>query len=279
MACAGLVFVGLRLVRAGREVRLDAVESGAWLGLALLAVLYAAGGTLLSLAWREVLRAQDVMTTTAWAIRVYGLSQLGKYVPGNVFQFAGRQALGLVAGHPGWKLASSSLHELLLLAAGGVSVSILGAPLFLPSLTPPAALALFLALTALMTLAAWRLRGRSFARALIGYTLFLLLSGGLFVTTVSLIAPNLQLSGLSLLPLCGGFVLAWLAGFMTPGSPAGLGVRETVSLLLFQTVLPERELLLSMALARAVTTIGDVLFFLGAWALANPSHRPEGEVS
>jgi hypothetical protein len=56
--------------------------------------------------------------------------------------------------------------------------------------------------------------------------------------------------------------MAWWAGFVVPGSSAGVGVREAVLVLTLEPHLPsDGALLLALAL-RLVTTFGDLLFFV-----------------
>ena len=64
------------------------------------------------------------------------------------------------------------------------------------------------------------------------------------------------------LPLGGAYVLAWLVGLVTPGAPAGVGIRELVLLFVLKGVIPETDLLLAVVMGRVVTIFGDVLYFL-----------------
>jgi uncharacterized membrane protein YbhN (UPF0104 family) len=61
---------------------------------------------------------------------------------------------------------------------------------------------------------------------------------------------------------CGAFVVAWLVGLVTPGAPAGVGVRELVLMALLKGLVPEDDLLMAVLLSRVVTVGGDGLFFL-----------------
>ena len=61
--------------------------------------------------------------------------------------------------------------------------------------------------------------------------------------------------------LCGAYVIAWLAGLVTPGAPAGIGVREAVLLFLLGNVLPHADLLLAVLIGRMVTVFGDTIYF------------------
>jgi len=77
-----------------------------------------------------------------------------------------------------------------------------------------------------------------------------------------LVSP-LSLSNASLwLSFGGAYVLAWLAGFVTPGAPAGLGIRELVLLFLLQGLVGGPDLLLVILLGRVITVSGDLVFFI-----------------
>jgi uncharacterized membrane protein YbhN (UPF0104 family) len=67
--------------------------------------------------------------------------------------------------------------------------------------------------------------------------------------------------------LCSAYVVAWLIGLVTPGAPAGVGVRELILVFLLQGLVGESELLLTVVLGRVVTVTGDFLFFLVSWLL------------
>jgi hypothetical protein len=57
---------------------------------------------------------------------------------------------------------------------------------------------------------------------------------------------------------------AWLAGFVTPGAPGGLGVREAILVMALEGTLGKGGALAAAALFRAATTLGDVALYLAA---------------
>lgn len=64
-----------------------------------------------------------------------------------------------------------------------------------------------------------------------------------------------------------GFAAAWLCGFLFVISPAGLGAREAVLVLLFSSVDP--SVVIATALAHRLTTlVAEILLFLLAWWLS-----------
>ena len=98
-------------------------------------------------------------------------------------------------------------------------------------------------------------------------TLFLVVSAGTFVLLLFAIEGT-NAFVLEFWPsLGGGYILAWLVGLLTPGAPAGVGVREAVLLFMLRGCLPESDLLLAIILARVVTVFGDLIFFFSAFFL------------
>jgi uncharacterized membrane protein YbhN (UPF0104 family) len=112
---------------------------------------------------------------------------------------------------------------------------------------------------------------KSIAQAFGYYIAFLTISGMLFVAVLALISSGLGVTTLQILTLCGAFVIAWLAGLLTPGAPAGVGVRELVLMLLLKDYIIESDLLLAVLLSRLVTVTGDVLYYLFSSSFKNNS--------
>lgn len=266
LAVCSLAWVAVRFLQYREALAAMHAPRAVWLAAAGLALPYAACGVLLASAWRDLLAAQGHRAGLGWSIRVYGLSQLAKYIPGNVFQFVGRQLIGAADGLPHGVLARSALYEILGLAAAGALLSLWALPLIDDRLQWLPAPAVGAGMVLLALAAARAIGGALPARALAAHLAFLLAAALIFVWLLGLLAP-LPGGPAALLPLCGAYTAAWLAGFATPGAPAGLGVRELVLLLLLGGQAPEGVLLLAIALGRGVTTTGDALFFgAAAWA-------------
>lgn len=256
----GVVFVAQRLYQYAGELDVTRISFTGWWLLAMLSFIYGAANTFLAIAWRQILRFFGEHASHRRAIRVYGLSQLAKYVPGNIFHLAGRQALGMAAGMPARALGLSAMWELGLISIAGASFGILVLPLIWPELSLLASLMLFaVALFLLCLIGKYGLSGK-LAIALLWQTLFLAISGAVFVAILWLVVPsNFALPSIAFLG--GSYVIAWLAGLVTPGAPAGLGVREAVVLLLLGNLIAPADLLLAVLLGRVITVLGDFLFF------------------
>jgi len=264
LAIAGVVFVTLRLRDYGTEINSARLDFAAWSAVAGLALIYGLSNLMLALAWWNLLGQLGVSTSRSWAMRVYGITQIAKYVPGNIFHLAGRQVIGMGAGLPGWTLAKVTVWELGLISVTGGMFGLLVLPLLLPALPVTASAGLFAAAICITAALLWRITGMSATLAFGCYAGFLTISGLLFVGLFELLGESPGAGMGFWLPVGGAYLLAWLVGLVTPGAPAGMGVRELVLLFLLQGAVPENDLLLAVLLMRLVSVLGDLGYFLVA---------------
>jgi hypothetical protein len=75
----------------------------------------------------------------------------------------------------------------------------------------------------------------------------------------------------------GLYMLSWVAGFLTPGAPSGLGVREVVMLMFMGGTLNEGILISAMFMHRMLTVVGDVSAYGMALGYARVKRRLERE--
>lgn len=259
LAVAGVVFVVLRVYKYSGEIdptRFDAFE---WTVFAGFAFVYGFLNLMLAFAWRNLLEYFGSKVTGGWAVKTYGVSQIAKYVPGNITHLASRQALGMSSGIPGWHLFKSIAWELGLISGTGAMFAILIVPLFYKAFSPLISVAVFFSLPVLFGICLYYIRP-DLARAFFWYFVFLLFTGFLFAGIIYLILDE----SIPWLFICGACVVAWLAGLLTPGAPAGVGVREVVLYLLLKGLITEADLIFAVLLGRIMTVGGDMLFFVFA---------------
>lgn len=261
LGIAGVAFVVYRLSGYLGELDLRRFGPATYLAIAGLAVVYGASNVLLAFGWRAILSHLGVDAGRNWTIRAYATSQLAKYIPGNVFQFAGRQALGVAAGIGNRPLAKSTLIELAMASGGGALFLPLLAPHYLPAGGPLSGSLAFAVLAGAALLLALRFGGAALGRAAAFYLAFLLSAALIFVATLALVREPAGPPGT--IPLvAGAYTVAWLAGLLTPGAPAGLGVREAVLLALLSGVAAGPTVLLAVLVGRIITVAGDFLFYV-----------------
>jgi uncharacterized membrane protein YbhN (UPF0104 family) len=247
---------------AGEMLRLH------WMVLLLALGLYLITYVLMSTAWFVLARgcgARIGYRLLAWA---YLVSQIGKYLPGNVGHLLGRAFLARNRGVPvDVSGIAMSLELTGVLAAGALFATmagILGPTSGDFSAVPIAAAVLALVLLAAVLFVSRRRLGgrpsltRPFAVALACYLpVFALLAAA---NTILLGAA----SGPLILQVAAAVVLSWLVGFMVPGAPAGLGLREMSFYALLAGSFPGPTVLFAAAGMRLVTLTGDgIAWFVG----------------
>jgi hypothetical protein len=273
LAVAGVAIVMLRLYDEGAAVYFGRFSPSYWLVFSGLALSYGLSNSLLALAWRHLLAKLGTVMSRPCTMRIYGLSQVAKYLPGNIFHLAGRQALGMAAGAPGWLLAKSTVWELGLMATTGALFGCLALPLLFSAVSVPVSILLWLLTLGLVAWLVGHFGGTAIVWAFGLQTVFLMLSGGIFLSLVVLVtaSPGLLISlGPS---VAAAYVVAWLVGLVTPGAPAGAGVREIVLLMLLSAVLTKVDVVTVLILGRFVTVLGDLAFFLAATLIRHEKAR------
>lgn len=265
LAILGVFFVITRLQGYWKGSHFDSMNTFGWTFIVLLSCFYGATNLLLAFAWKKILEHCNTRVNLQWAVKTYGISQLAKYVPGNVFHIAGRQALAMADGLSTKEIFKSNIYELILISLTGSTSALLIIQLIFPSLTFLLSVILFLSSLVIIY---WLLRiflSPAISTAFIIQLVFLICSSVIFTIILGFIIHKQGLSYEIIIYICGAYTVAWLAGLITPGAPAGVGIREIVIVFFLKNYFPESELLLSVVLGRIVTVIGDVIFYSYAY--------------
>jgi uncharacterized membrane protein YbhN (UPF0104 family) len=255
------------------------------------ALLYACIIPVTAWAWKGLLAQQG----EAWKVRplavLLGRPQLAKYIPGNVAQHVGRAFLSLRAGMGMRAFAVTVVQENVLAVAASVLVGLIAlalSPGGLAQLPPESrswlwglglGLAAAVVILASFNLPPHRLAGspsrlaRALARvgglpgpkavfsAFAAYSLnYVLIGLGLWLLARAAGMPP----ALDLAVATAVFALSWLLGFLAPGAPAGLGVREGIMVLILAETVPDPDALAFVLLARVVTLAGDAIIFVAS---------------
>ncbi|MEM1254273.1 MAG: hypothetical protein AAGI69_17725 [Cyanobacteria bacterium P01_H01_bin.21] len=230
------------------------------IGLCLI-LTYGAFNLILAIVWKHILNHLEVKISSYDSAKIYGRSQLIKYVPGNILHLTGRQALGMSIGLPSLRVAKSIVLELGLSAFAGCFFFILVLPLrwaFVPAFLSTIG---FVAAIVGTSFLVKKLFGSALNRAFLWQLVFLTLTGLNFVVVLNIVTAESPTS-LNSLQLSGAYTVAWLIGLVTPGAPAGAGIRELVLMFLLGDHYTESKLLASVLLTRLITIGGDLVFFL-----------------
>lgn len=281
-------FVGLQLWRhAPWQLAAEHLQPLA-INIAIGSLVYGLAGLLLSTAWRQLLGPGISTAPIRCYHAIYGRTQIAKYLPGNLFHFVGRQVMGRRLGYGQARLALASLQEavLLVLVAGGLALPMVwrwvdGASLWLLGVAALAIVVIgsrllpkqILAVEKLGNSADWPRSG-----AMLPVMLRILYAGSLYAGffaviaaifwTLSLTVAGYRPQSLDLATSVSVVALAWVTGFVTPGSSAGIGVREAVLIAALEGSLGVEASALTAIALRLVSICGDVIFFAGSMAVS-----------
>ena len=274
-------FIGEKFWEHQNWLRNSALNYKLLITIFICSVIYGLSEFLLSFAWRRLLKMcghKDISANTC--NRIYGKSQIAKYIPGNVFHVVGRHILGSQAGIKNIVLAGATIYEILGLISISVLIGFGGMIVFgLSNIyfsLYQIILILFstIVITSLITALApylMSLRGIilpyrgiwdaviNISKIYVFYFLFFLIAGLLLVIIVNLFLDiNINL----IAKLIVIFSIAWLAGFIIPGAPGGIGVREAVIIFFITPIIGEAQSVAIAIALRFVTLLGDVWFLM-----------------
>ncbi|MDR3090161.1 MAG: hypothetical protein LBU39_10130 [Desulfobulbaceae bacterium] len=232
--------------------------------------------------WRNFLSFfADMPVSFAPAFSTFARANLAKYLPGNVAHYAGRQLFGAALGVKQRHLALASLLEALCAAAAALILSALLAGGDAPTLVSRynlnikwSVLAAVLATGAVvvtMTIIFARKKiydtlGRLVAMAgfyrICGVNILLTMVNLLVIggtQTILFHALGDAVSPPPTLAIMTASVVSWFIGYIAPGAPGGIGVREAVFTLMLAPFYNEQTVLLAAVAQRLFLVFGDVL--------------------
>ena len=268
-----LAYVGYVATRNLTALSSSHVPGQAIAVAAALAAAYAVALLILAENWHRLVAVSGTEPPARGrTCRIFTDTQLAKYLPGNVLHIVTRHLRLKDDTLTHGVLARAFLFETaaLVLGAAILAVAVLSA-------APPGDGALATIWADFATLAQFGMGGitllaialglaavrasaaaafRTFAISLAMTATFFAVSGGSFYLICASIAPQPDPA------LIGFAAIAWIAGFIVPGAPGGLGPREAVLLTLAAPPLGEPTALLAIALYRCTTLFGDVICFV-----------------
>lgn len=251
--------------------------------VALIVLSIGIGG----LIWQFLLRDHDITVSNSKIQEIFLVAQFGKYLPGNVGQHVGRVYMAREAGVPLAVTINTMLMEVFWGAGVGAGLGLLSLLFFVDpaSLTgfvgiSPMALALLLPVALLLPwlgirfinfFLPWLARKLSGGGRIVEPRLqTAVVVAGLFALSFLIMGIILHFQAQWLFRHAGGsiieltclFAIAWIAGYLMPGAPAGLGIREAMMIVLLTPIFGSGVAVGLSITLRMTTTLGDVLAFL-----------------
>jgi len=283
---ASFVLIGTRILRY--DIDFSALASPfTATGLVLAALVFGVSIFLTAFNFRWLIGVlSGVSVPHKLAIPIYCSSNLYKYLPGNIMHFVGRNRLAIevkALGHAEVAIATVTDNLFLCLAAAIIAAICV----FNYSVTylrqiqiPPYVLAIAGAALLIFTLLAVLFR-RKLAKWLKKYieiikgfrpaaaVKLLVVSAARLLALTATYFMVLVLMGQTVTPgivpeIIGLFVLSWVVGFLVPGAPGGLGVREAILIMFLGDTLDQNILVSSVVVHRVVCILGD----MAAWGMS-----------
>ncbi len=280
-----VIFVAYKIYKLGFD--LSVVEDvPKFTGMSLIALVFNMLSTLvLALAWgRWISFFSKSKVNKLDAVTIYGKSAIGKYLPGNIMHYVERNLFAAEYGLSQKKIALSTVMEIVGMIVSSVLLSIillptsdklkisetLGFDLGLVGLTAVIVVALIIVFGVLLirktglynVLKEYKFSDFivSFLLALLaGIACLLLNGGGMVALWIGLqdIVPGIS----DMRHILSSFSAAWVCGFVLPGAPGGIGVREAVLTVLLEDMVAGQILVFLIIAHRIICIIGDFAFF------------------
>ena len=297
-----LSWIGWLIVQQAPNLpALDLFSPALWAALMLALCCYVISQLAAAEAWCRILSFRQVAIAPQRARSQPMISQIGKYIPGNVAHLFGRLVIGRRDGVAGGVLVASMVLEIGFTLAAGFTVAA-ALLLFMPDTLPRLARD-FPRVSAWLTpqlIAVALIIGGALGAVLLKRRLHKLdlpqpglrqLASplALHITTFPVLGISLWATALAVSPDAAPglvtcilvFAFAWVAGFVMPGAPGGIGVRDSIIVLGLAASLGEGSGLAIALLHRAISVLGDVATFGIGWKMRHskarvvPRNRPD----
>jgi len=283
LMAASLVFIILQITR--HDIDLSILTSPlVIMGLFLTALVFGLGIVFAGLNFRWLIGdITGVSVGRILVIKAYCVSNLYKYLPGSVMYLIGRNRIAFETkkvSHAQVAFATVVEGVLILLSAIiVVALSVTDEAIYyvrqvnIPHFVWIIAGGVVLACVLLAVIFRGRLQvwSRKFSDGMKNFRLVsrvkrlgtcLLIVIVLAITyLVTLMLLGQQITFDMVPTIIGLYLLAWLAGFMTPGAGGGMGVRELVLYMFLSGYLDTGIVLSSAIMHRLITIVGDVLAY------------------
>lgn len=213
---------------------------------------------------------------------IYIKANIGKYLPGNVMHFVGRNVIGKKYHISQFNMALSTILEIVLSVVITLFYTFLfvGKRFFsLLDLVDKPIIYVIIFLLVLVLLVVCIIKRQKiaeiFKKIILPFTFNKLVN--IFVILVLFLA-NFMLMGitfyltfrfvcnievnLGMFSIIGIFLCSWLIGFVMPGASGGIGVREFVLLLLLSPFYSKDSIVMVIVIHRIITILGDLLAYV-----------------
>ena len=257
--------------------------------IGISSIFYACLISMQGLCWHLLLKSLFSKFNIAIKVTlyIYARTSIAKYLPGNVGHFAGRHFFAHQYGIPHQHVGTSYVLEITCLVMAASFLSVMTKSPIILNISPHLLIMIGACSVALIPVLFIKFfAGRVFENekpsilnmywcilhAILLSIFYFFCSSILFYFFGGIIIKEINFN---ILEIIGIYSISWLTGFITIGSPAGVGVRESVMIILLSPRIGQADALLISILFRFVTTIGDVIFFVSSFI---PWFKQEADV-
>lgn len=285
LALLSVVFV----VYAISQMEIDISGIGNWNRIILVGifgcVICVISTMLLALAWRRILEyLSSEKIEYRIAYKIYAKANLGKYIPGNVMHYIERNIFAGQIGLGQAEVALTSVLEIMGLIMAALILSVVFAYekliVILEKLLTVKYVIIILALACLLIIGMYlcfkkvsklkilisKMKKISFWKMflinVLIYMLALLLFGIIMIMLVWGMQGQIHYQIGDMKVIIAAYVVAWLLGFIVPGAPGGIGVREFVISVITEGTSIGAIVLLAAVVHRVITVAGDVASYI-----------------
>lgn len=213
---------------------------------------------------------------------VYITSNIGKYLPGNVMHFVGRNMLGIKYNIEQKKIVITTIIELLLIVVASLLYILLFGREYIYTVTifvqtqyknllGSILILVFIAFMCMIWIITRykkvifeyvkKIDFKFIIKTLVKEVIIFGISALTYLfVIVSVLNDRIYYDQLMIILVV--YIISWLVGFILPGAPGGMGVREAILTLLLKNIISQDIILVSVVIHRCLTIIADFMAFL-----------------
>lgn len=281
------MFIGKTILSMNLDITYINNPFSAVILIILMSVGYAISVYISSYAWKTILEfVSKAKIPMNKIMPVYVKSNIAKYLPGNFMHFAGRN---LLAGRLGFKqldITFCSILEIIMLLFTSFALSLIFAMKILkkslttvlsrinPTIIPAVSIIVILLIIAAVLFICKKtsfiknyrhLFTRNFPKLLCKlfciYSITLIIPG-IFLLLILKLILSCNVSFQLITIIISSYTISWVLGFVVPGAPGGIGVRESTMLLILGQFYSSDIAVLAAILLRILSILGDLTAFL-----------------
>lgn len=219
-------------------------------------------------------------------ISIYIKSNIAKYLPGNVMNLVGRNVL---AGQLGFKQISIATSTLIEIAIFGCTTMMLAILFSITKLNDMYELMqkyinykfiliiIIIGIIIFISIILHEVRTKNqyikhikkyfnyeflklICKLVSLYSVYFIFSGVVLVIILVIIL-NINIESRDYIQIVGLYIIAYFIGYITPGSPGGMGVREAVLILLLTNIVESDLAVLASIIHRVITICADIFIY------------------